>query len=102
MLDSSKPRYRWDEPQPARTGGTLTVQEDAESPGHVIQHWLSWLVGTSVTPEVVREIIRRDLLHGWKPASRKAPIHSKVPDGSEIDVENIETKLSVIRDVHDS
>lgn len=96
-LASSHFISRISDPPPSRSTGTLTVQEDNERPGHVLQHGLSWLIGNSVTPEVVREIIRRALKAGWNPASRKAP----TMHGQDVDVETIETKISVIRDVMD-
>ncbi len=53
--------------------GTLTLQEEADRPGHVLQVDLKWFRGDSVTPEIVREVIRRALAAGWDPSSRKAP-----------------------------
>ncbi len=94
-LNSRKHRYSYDEPELAV--GHLTVQQDLERPGHVFQQWLHWYPGTSVTPEIVREVIRRALDAGWDPNSRKKP---KEPGA--IDVESIDTKMSVIKQVHDS
>jgi hypothetical protein len=98
VLASSKIRERWDDPQPARHGGTLTVQEECDTPGHVLQHELSWLRGDSVTPEAVREIIRRALTAGWEPKSKKRPRLF----GQKVIVDHIVTKLSLIKEMHDS
>ena len=109
MLTSSKISYYWDEPEPRRHGGTLTVQEDHERPGHVMQMSLHWNVGSSVTPEVVREIIRVMVKFGWKPESPKLQEFGTRPHGRGqqlwgrvIDIEKIVTKMSVIKEVHDS
>jgi hypothetical protein len=70
----SDPRKREVEGDPMRTRclATLTVQEDVEEPGHVLQHELSWLEHNSVTPEVVRTVVRRAMDAGWNPSSKSA------------------------------
>jgi hypothetical protein len=86
----------WDEDPTC--AGTVTVQENCEKPGHVLQQILMWLGGDSVTPEIMREVIRRALADGWVPSSRTKPgknIHNK-----KVDVSEFETKLSIVAEVH--
>lgn len=94
MLSSYRIQERWDDEMPAWHTGTATVQEEAEKPEHVVQVELRWLRGSSVTPEIMREVIRRTLNAGWDPESRKAP-ELKL----EVNVEEIETKMSIVRKV---
>jgi hypothetical protein len=63
----------------------------------VLQQVLQWIGGDAVTPEVIREIIRRALVDGWDPASRKKP--DRNINNKKIDVGGFETKLSIIREV---
>jgi hypothetical protein len=73
------------DPMRDRLTGVLTVQEDVKEPGHVLQHELYWFEDHAVTPEVIREVIRRAVDAGWDPASRqKFRLH-----GEKIIVENI-------------
>ena len=81
-LDSQK--FRWmltqkkkieDDVHPSdnRMRGMLTIQEDVEKPGHFLQQSLTWIGSTTVTPEIVREIIRRALAAGWDPKAHRVP-----------------------------
>lgn len=109
VLDVDGRKYRWklasghvreddDGGMPVRNAGTLTLQEEVDKPGHVLQHELDWHIADTVSPEVVREIIRRALKAGWDPSSR-----SKFRlFGQKINVDRIMTKISLIREVHDS
>jgi hypothetical protein len=47
---------------------SLTVQEDTDRPGRVLQARVAY--GAPVTPETVREFIRRSLRSGWDPSTR--------------------------------
>lgn len=97
-LPAHRPRYRWDEPTPARNGTTLTVQADDAKPGRVAQVCLSWREKrTAVTPEAVAIVIRRLLAAGWNPSDRGPAF---VLDG--IDVAELETKENVARAVMES
>ena len=73
MLTQKRKVENMVDPMRSRMRGTLTVQEDAEKPGHFLQHSLSWLESTTITPEVVREIIRRALAAGWDPKAKHMP-----------------------------
>lgn len=81
LVDVDGRKFRWklnsspvqeddDGRMPVRNGGTITLQEDCPKPGHVLQHELTWHTMDSVSPEFVRELIRRALIAGWDPASR--------------------------------
>ena len=94
MLRSGNPNPRWDDPPPTTNGGTLTVQEDTEKPGRVVQAYLSWRLSSPVTPEIVREVIRRFLTRGWDPSARGSALQMK-----DIDTDLIETKDSIVRSV---
>ena len=93
-LRTSNRYIRWDEEQPAMNAGTLTVQEDVEKPGRVAQTSLLWRRTTSVTPEVIRAVIRRFIVNGWNPSER-----GKAAAMADIDVDLIETRDSIIRSV---
>jgi hypothetical protein len=73
MLSGKRPIENDVDPMRKRMKGVLTLQEDVKEPGHVLQYRLTWLTTTTVTPEIVRTIIRRALLGGWDPASRRIP-----------------------------
>jgi hypothetical protein len=98
-LHYKRAQYRWDDPMPARTAGMVTIQEDHERPGHVLQQNLSWLRGSSITPDVMRQVIRQALQEGWNPASRERP--SLKIFGKSVDIEGLDTKIAAIRFVMD-
>ena len=72
MLSDPRKQEIDGDPMRNRCHATLTVQEDVDEPGHVLQHELSWLERNPVTPEVVRTIVRRAMDAGWNPSNKSA------------------------------
>lgn len=78
-------------------GGTVTFQIDEQRPGRVCQTYLSWSYPDgSVTPEIIRQVIRRALDTGWDPNERGGAFHI---DGGHIS--QFETKASIIEEIMD-
>lgn len=99
-LPARSPRYRWDEPGPARNCAVLTVQEDVPRPGRVAQSMLRWTNGKPVTPEAVAQVIRRMLAAGWDPASRGAAFKVEDVDVGTLDVAYV--REAIVREVMES
>ena len=49
----------------------LTVQEDVDRPGAVMQ--CKWPFGHTITPEDVKQIILQAINSGWNPSTRGVP-----------------------------
>lgn len=76
-------------------GATVTFQADEERPGRVCQTFLTWSYPDgSVTPEIIRQVIRKALKVGWNPSERGNAFQL---EGANI--EEFETKASIIREV---
>lgn len=63
-------RYMVGRPRPGDKTVAVTVQQDAERPGRVMQFRAA--PGFEVTPEVVRDAVARAVSEGWDPAARGA------------------------------
>jgi hypothetical protein len=66
VVENADPSYDY-KPR-HRTYILVTVQEDVEKPGNILQ-W-RWPYGASVYPEDIRSAVRLAMERGWKPSDR--------------------------------
>lgn len=96
-LPAKKPFFRWDHEGPKSNSATLTVEADQPKPGRVAQATLFWLDGHAVKPEAIAIVIRKMLDSGWNPDEKGTPFKYE-----DVDVDKLETKDTILRDVMDA
>lgn len=96
-LPAKRVKYDWEQSQPQTNSATLTVEADQPKPGRVAQATLFWLDGHAVKPEAIAMIIRKILASGWNPDEKGTPFKFE-----SIDVDKLETKDIVLRDIMDA